>query len=120
MKIQKITEGDILILKVEGRVDAITGEDFSEELKDKLKRLEEHLKELGSLAVGFSAGVDSSFLLEVAHKVLGDRVIAVTGVDSSIPERELKEAKEFCKDRGIKHVLCTVDPMKNEEYRKNG
>jgi uncharacterized protein len=94
--------------------------ELNEELKAKLKKLEEYLRELGSLAVGFSGGVDSCLLLEVSRKVLGDRVIAVTAADSSVPERELKEAEEFCKERGIKHIVCNVDPMKNEEYRKNG
>ncbi len=93
---------------------------LSDELKEKLVFLEEYLKELGSVAVGFSGGVDSSFLLEVAHNVLGDKAIAVTGVDASIPERELKEAREFCADRGIKHYICRVNPLEIEEYRHNG
>jgi uncharacterized protein len=55
-------------------------EEISSELQMKLDSLEKYLKSLGSLAVGFSGGVDSSFLLAVAKEVLGDRVIAVTGV----------------------------------------
>lgn len=89
------------------------------ELQNKLEKLENYLKELGSLAIGFSGGVDSSFLLAVAHEVLGDKVIAVTGADASVPEREVKEAKEFCQERGIRHIVCTVDPLKEEGYRHN-
>ena len=88
-------------------------------LKEKLDRLEEYIRGLGSLAVGFSGGVDSSFLLAVAHNVLGDKAIAVTGADSSVPERELKEAATFCSDRGIRHFVCTVDPLREEGYRFN-
>ena len=94
-------------------------EPISEELREKLERLETNLQALGSLAVGFSGGVDSSFLLAAAHTVLGDRVIAVTGADASVPERELEEARKFCRERGIRHVICAVDPLKEEGYRNN-
>ena len=94
-------------------------ETLDAELQNKLSKLESYIKDLGSLAVGFSGGVDSSFLLAVASQVLGDKVIAVTGADASVPERELKEAKAFCKERGIRHIVCTVDPLKEEGYRHN-
>ena len=93
---------------------------LSMEQQKKLAQLKEYIRGLGSLAVGFSAGVDSTFLLAVAHEVLGDRVIAVTGRDASVPEREIKEAKAFCEERGIRHIIYTMDPMKEEGYRKNG
>lgn len=92
---------------------------LTDEQKEKLDRLKVIISELGSLAIGFSGGIDSSLLLAVAHEVLGDRVIAVTGVDASVPEREVNEAKAFCEDRGIRHILCTVDPLKEEGYRNN-
>lgn len=90
-----------------------------DEQREKLNKLREIISELGSMAVGFSGGVDSSFLLAVAHEILRDRVIAVTGVDASVPEREVNEAKAFCIDRGIRHILCTVDPLREEGYRNN-
>ena len=90
-----------------------------DEQREKLNKLREIISELGNLAVGFSGGVDSSFLLAVAHEILRDRVIAVTGVDASVPEREVNEAKAFCIDRGIRHILCTVDPLREEGYRNN-
>ncbi len=92
---------------------------MTEDLQQKLDKLKDYIKNLGSLAVGFSAGVDSTFLLTVAHEVLGDRALAVTTVDAALPKRELKEAKDFCEQRGIRHVVCVVDPLKIEEYRKN-
>lgn len=97
----------------------IEKENLSTELQEKLTRLEEYIRGLGSLAVGFSGGVDSSLLLVVAANVLGDKAMAITGVDASIPERELKEAKEFCKEREIRHIICKVNPMKEESYRHN-
>jgi uncharacterized protein len=89
------------------------------ELKTKLEKLKTYIGELGSLAVGFSGGVDSSFLLVVAHEVLGDKAIAVTGKDASVPERELAEAKAFCEKRGIRQVICSWNPMQEEGYRNN-
>lgn len=96
-----------------------TQEPLTEELKEKLIKLEEYIRTLGSLAIGFSGGVDSSFLLAVAHEVLGDRVIAVTGADASVPEREVNEAMAFCADRGIRHIICKMNPMEMEGYRNN-
>lgn len=92
---------------------------ISEELQMKLDKLKKYIADLGSLAVGFSGGVDSSLLLAVAHEVLGERLIAVTGADASVPEREVNEAIAFCKERGIRHIICKVDPLKEEGYRHN-
>ena len=93
---------------------------ISDELQMKLDKLKNYIADLGSLAVGFSGGVDSSLLLAVAHEVLGERLIAVTGADASVPEREVNEAIAFCKERGIRHIICKVDPLKEEGYRHNG
>ena len=93
--------------------------EISDELQVKLDFLKRYLKSLGSLAVGFSGGVDSSFLLAVAKETLGDRVIAVTSVDVSVPEREIREAEAFCRERDIRHIICRFDPLKMEEYRHN-
>ena len=95
-------------------------DNLSKELQDKLTALREYIKGLGSLAVGFSGGVDSTLLLAVAHEVLGDKAIAVTTVHAAIPGRELSEAEEFCKEHGIRHFTCEFDPFKLEEFRKNG
>ena len=90
-----------------------------EELQRKLEDLKRNIAGMGSLAVGFSGGVDSSFLVAVAHEVLANRLIAVTGADASVPEREVKEATAFCEARGIRHVICRVDPLREEGYRHN-
>lgn len=90
------------------------------ELREKYKLLKDNIRGLGSLAVGFSGGVDSSLLLAVAQEVLSDNVIAVTSVHVSVPERELNEAKEFCSERNIRHFISRIDPMEDEEFRHNG
>ena len=70
-------------------------------MENKLEHLKEYLKGLGSVAVAFSSGVDSTFLLKVAHDVLGDKAIAITAQSCSFPKRELNEAKAFCEKEGI-------------------
>ena len=76
--------------------------------KDKLTA---YLRSLGSLAVAFSAGVDSTFLLKAAHEALGDKVLAVTVRSVFNPEREDREAEAFCAREGIRHITAEVDVL---------
>ena len=71
------------------------------------------------MAIAFSSGVDSTFLLKVAHDVLGDQVIAVTAQSCSFPKRELEEAKAFCKKEGIKHIICESEELQIEGFSHN-
>ncbi len=91
----------------------------NEELNDKMECLKQYLVSLKSVAVAFSSGVDSTFLLKVAHGVLGDRVIAVTAKSCSFPKRELEEAKAFCKKEGIRHFICESEELEIEGFSKN-
>ena len=88
-------------------------------IDEKLKNLQDNLRSLGSVAIAFSGGVDSTFLLKVAHDVLGDKVLAVTASSCSFPKRELEEAKTFCQEHGIRHVICESEELEIEGFRQN-
>jgi len=82
--------------------------------------LKEYLTGLESVAVAFSGGVDSAFLLKVAADVLGtDKVIAVTAVSSLFPEREQREAAEFCMQYGIKQIKVNHNEFEIKGFENN-
>ena len=88
-------------------------------LEQKYELLKEYIKSLGSVAVAFSGGVDSTFLLRTAHDVLGDKALAVTASSCSFPERELREARKFCSENGIAHEVCESEELDIDGFRQN-
>jgi len=85
----------------------------------KLEDLEARLARLGRAAIAFSGGVDSTFLLAVAVKVLGDRAVAFTAVSPSLHPEELAEARALADDLGATHCEVETREMEDSRYREN-
>jgi len=87
--------------------------------KEKLKLLKENIKSLKKLTVAFSGGVDSTFLLKVAHEVLNDRVLAVTARTGTFPEREFREAEKYVESLGVQHRVLLFDEFQVPGFSDN-
>ncbi|WP_459480751.1 ATP-dependent sacrificial sulfur transferase LarE [Clostridium saccharoperbutylacetonicum] len=88
-------------------------------LQEKFQLLKDNIKERGSAAIAFSGGVDSTFLVYVAHEILGDKAIAVTATSSTYPQRELNEAIKYAKDIGVKHLIISSEELDIEGFASN-
>ncbi|HWP48181.1 MAG TPA: ATP-dependent sacrificial sulfur transferase LarE [Candidatus Limnocylindrales bacterium] len=73
--------------------------------EEKYQRLKQILKDMEGVLVAFSAGVDSTFVLKVAHDVLGEKVLAVTARSVTYPLAELEEAKQLASSLGVRHLI---------------
>ena len=92
---------------------------MNNELNRKMTALQDYFTKLGSVAIAFSGGVDSTFMLKVAHDVLGDKALAVTASSCSFPTRELNEAKAFCARENIRHLVVKSEELDIEGFRHN-
>jgi uncharacterized protein len=86
---------------------------------DKLNALKRSLAEMESVLVAYSGGVDSTFLLRVAHDVLGARAVAVTAVSASFPKSELADSKRYAVDIGATQILIDTEELEQAGYREN-
>ena len=72
-----------------------------------------------SVLIAYSGGVDSAFLLKVAHDVLGERVVAATALSPTYPHGEMEEAKETAGALGARHVIVTTDELSDPIFTRN-
>lgn len=88
-------------------------------LLSKYRDLKDYIASFGSVVIAFSGGVDSTFLLYAANEALGDKVLAVTASSASFPERELSEAIDYCREKGIKHEIVKSEELDIEGFSHN-
>lgn len=94
-------------------------ETIDPQLAEKFEHLKRILTGLESAVVAFSGGVDSTFLLAVAVKILGARVLAVTATSETYPERELIEARSLAGLLGARHREVVSEELDIPEFRHN-
>ncbi|MCH7702851.1 MAG: ATP-dependent sacrificial sulfur transferase LarE [Planctomycetes bacterium] len=89
-------------------------------LHNKLDEMKRLIGEMERVAVAFSGGTDSAFVLRVARDVLGaENVLAVTGRSDSLASRELDGATRLAHDLGVEHVVLDTDEFQNPDYLAN-
>ncbi len=88
-------------------------------IENKLSVLRKFFRLYGSAAIAFSGGVDSTFLLKVAHDELGEKAIAISALSVLSPKRETEAAAAFCRNEGIRYFTFQIDPLKIHRFKNN-
>lgn len=89
------------------------------EIETKLSDLEAKLRQLGSLMVAYSGGVDSAFLAATAHRILGDRMLAVLADSASLSRRDMEQACDFANSLGMPLQVIATQELDQPEYQRN-
>lgn len=89
-------------------------------LQNKYLELKKYLSSLNSVAVAYSSGVDSTFLLKTAVDTLSrDNVLALTAKSHSFPKRELDESIQFCKSENIRQIVFESEELSIDGFSNN-
>jgi len=88
-------------------------------MEEKLASLKRILSNMGSVLIAFSGGVDSTFLLKVAHDVLGKKIVAATASSETYPASELEAAKKIARKLGVKHLIIQTEELSKRDFVKN-
>lgn len=88
-------------------------------LRDKSQRLQSLFREMGSVLVALSGGIDSTLVLKIAYDTLGSRALAVTAVSPTFPEIELKGVRRVIREIGARLIITETNQLNIPEFVKN-
>jgi uncharacterized protein len=88
-------------------------------LEIKLQRLRDSFGAMGSVMVAFSGGVDSTFVLRVAHEVVAEHVLALTTISPTMPEDDRLNASALALAFGVRHLMVESDELQIPGYAAN-
>ena len=93
--------------------------DLMEKALEKEEAIKKNLAAYATIALAYSGGVDSTYLADVAHEVLGAKLLLLLSGSPSMPRSELADAERIARERGWNLTVISTDEFENDEYLKN-
>jgi pyridinium-3,5-biscarboxylic acid mononucleotide sulfurtransferase len=93
--------------------------EMKEEIQAKQRALEARLRECGRLLVAYSGGIDSAYLAYVAHRVLGNDMLAVLADSPSLARSQYADALAFAEEHAIPRRVIETAELENPDYARN-